>query len=202
MPRTATPQRPTDPRSHILDTAQRLIAANGFAGVGLNEILSSAGVPKGSFYHWFSSKESFGADLLNHYFAKYMAELEDMLGPQQLPPRQRLEAYWRFWRENQVGDDPDGRCLAVKLGAEVSDISEDMRLALQAGTSSIIARLARVVEEGLKDGSIASGQTAEELAETLYQLWLGASIMSKITRGPGAFDAALVATDRLLSGSR
>ena len=199
MARTANIQRSTDARSHILDTAQRLIAANGFSGVGLNEILLNAGVPKGSFYHWFASKELFGADLLNHYFSKYLADLDDMLSAGQIPPRQRLAAYWAFWRENQVGNDPDGKCLAVKLGAEVSDISEDMRLALKMGTSSIINRLARVVEEGQADGSIQNGQAAGELAETLYQLWLGASIMSKITRDPAPFDTAFITTDHLLS---
>ncbi len=199
MARTANLERATDARSHILDTAQRLIAANGFSGVGLNEILLSAGVPKGSFYHWFASKEAFGADLLNHYFKKYLADLDDMLNVGQIPGRQRLAAYWRFWKENQIGDDPDGRCLAVKLGAEVSDISEDMRLALNIGTSSIINRLARVVEDGQADGSIQSGQAALELAETLYQLWLGASIMAKITRDPAPFDTAFLSTDHLLS---
>ncbi|TIV22147.1 MAG: TetR/AcrR family transcriptional regulator, partial [Mesorhizobium sp.] len=48
----AKSEKPTDVRSHILDTARRLIAARGFSGVGLNEILVGAGVPKGSFYHY------------------------------------------------------------------------------------------------------------------------------------------------------
>ena len=45
-------------RQHILETGQRIIAGKGFASVGLNEILTTAGVPKGSFYHYFDSKEA------------------------------------------------------------------------------------------------------------------------------------------------
>lgn len=199
MPAPAKSEKATDVRSHILDTAQRLIGARGFSGVGLNEILVAASVPKGSFYHYFASKEAFGRDLLDHYFGKYLAEVDMLLDDKRVPARERLGAYWKFWRRNQERNDPEGKCLAVKLGAEVSDISEDMRAALKHGTSAIIARLSRVVEQGLADGSINTSRLPHDLAETLYQLWLGASIMAKIARNGDPFDAALAATDKALT---
>ncbi|AHE52544.1 hypothetical protein NX02_03955 [Sphingomonas sanxanigenens DSM 19645 = NX02] len=194
-------ERATDVRSHILDTAQRLIGAGGFSGVGLNDILAAAGVPKGSFYHYFASKEAFGRDLLDHYFGKYLAEVDALLADERVPARERLGAYWQFWRQNQERDDPEGKCLAVKLGAEVSDISEGMRTALKHGTSAIIARLSRVVAQGQADGSIEASRPPGDLAESLYQLWLGASIMAKIARSGDPFDAALAATDQALTGT-
>lgn len=200
MPTTAKIEKPNDVKTHILDTAHRLVAARGFSAVGLNEILASAGVPKGSFYHYFGSKEAFGTDLLEYYFKGYLADLDAMLADESVPARDRLGAYWRFWRDNQEQDDPEGKCLAVKLGAEVSDISEDMRLALKNGTSAIVSRLSRVVKQGLADGSIETARNPYDVAETLYQLWLGASIMTKIARNPAPFDAALAATDQILLG--
>lgn len=193
-------QKITDVKFHILDTAQRLIAERGFSGVGLSEILIGAGVPKGSFYHYFKSKEAFGTELLDYYFRQYLAELDALLANERVPARERLTAYWRFWRDNQEREDPEGKCLAVKLGAEVSDISEGMRVALKNGTSAIISRLSRVVKQGLADGSIDSTRNPYDIAETLYQLWLGASIMTKIARSPAPFDAAMTATDQILSG--
>jgi TetR/AcrR family transcriptional repressor of nem operon len=95
----ATVSKPTDVKSHILDTAQRLVATRGFSGVGLNEILAKAGVPKGSFYHYFASKETFGSDLLDHYFKKYLIELDRLFADGRVSARKRLDAYWRFWRE-------------------------------------------------------------------------------------------------------
>lgn len=53
-----------DVRQHILDTAKPIMLRKGFSAVGLNEILQAAGVPKGSFYHYFGSKEAFGEALL------------------------------------------------------------------------------------------------------------------------------------------
>ena len=198
MANVALKDKNMDVRSRILDDAQRLIAARGFTGVGLSEILKSAGVPKGSFYHWFASKEAFGTDLLKYYFDNYLRELDEMLFDENMTARERLANYWRFWRDNQESNDLEGKCLAVKLGAEVSDISADMRNVLRAGTAAIIGRIARVLKEGFEDGSILTTVDAEELAQTLYQIWLGASLMTKITRNSAPFDAALKATDQIL----
>ncbi|MFX5521805.1 TetR/AcrR family transcriptional regulator, partial [Acinetobacter baumannii] len=87
--------------------------------VGLNEILQAAGVPKGSFYHYFGSKEAFGEALLESYFADYLTHLEQMLVRGQGDHGQRLLRYWTEWQNAQDADDPEGKCLAVKLGAEV-----------------------------------------------------------------------------------
>ena len=90
--------------------------------------------------------------------------------------------------------------LAVKLGAEVSDMSEDMRLALKVGTAAIVARLSRVLKEGAADGSIAISGGANTTAQTLYQLWMGASVIFKISHDRGAFANANAATERILAG--
>ncbi len=53
-------------RQHILDTSFELLLCKSFVGVGLQEILKACDVPKGSFYHYFASKEAFGCALLEH----------------------------------------------------------------------------------------------------------------------------------------
>ena len=187
-------------KSHILDTAQRIVGTKGFSAVGLNEILATADVPKGSFYYYFASKEAFGTALLEHYFASYFSGMEKYLSAPGRSARARLVAYWTFWREKQECGDPEGKCLAVKLGAEVSDISEEMRLALKNGTSEIISRIARVIKEGKSDGSIPIIASPKAAAHALYELWMGASVMSKISHERAAFNTALAATERILSG--
>lgn len=192
--------RPNTTRIQILDTAQRIVGTKGFSAVGLNELLAAAGVPKGSFYHYFASKEAFGEALLEHYFDTYLAEIEEFLCAEGQSAKNRFLAYLKFWRDNQERQDPDGKCLAVKLGAEVSDMSEDMRLALKNGTSAIISRLARVIKEGKTDGSVTTATNAAITANTIYELWMGASVMFKITHDRGTFNRAVAATNRILSG--
>ena len=87
----------------------------------------------------------------------------------------------------------------VKLGAEVCDLSEDMRGVLEEGTALIIQRIKRCVEQGMADCSITSTQDAETLAESLYQLWLGASLLVKVRNTTAAFDTALMTSERLLA---
>ena len=185
-------------RQHILDTAMPILLGKGFSAVGLNEILAAAGVPKGSFYHYFGSKEAFGEALLTSYFADYVERLDDLLVRQPGTAAERLMRYWDDWRATQCADDPAGKCLAVKLGAEVCDLSEPMRMALQHGTGQIVARLAACIEAGHDDGSLAHASDAAGTAATLYELWLGATLLEKIRRDGRPLEAAMVTTRRLL----
>ena len=63
----------------MLDVGRRIMAGKGFSAVGLNEVLAAAGVPKGSFYHYFASKDAFGEALLESYFEQYLAEIDETL---------------------------------------------------------------------------------------------------------------------------
>ncbi|ELQ07102.1 TetR family transcriptional regulator [Pseudomonas fluorescens BRIP34879] len=182
----------------ILDSAQPLIGAKGFSAVGLNEILQAAGVPKGSFYHYFSSKDAFGVVLLDTYFDNYVHGMQQLFSQPELSRHNTLMRYWQAWIDNQTGCTDSGKCLAVKLGAEVSDLSEPMRLALQRGTSRTIEVLAEAIRGVVEDGSLAIEQSPEGLARRLYALWLGTSVMSKITRTAAPFTEALSLTQQLL----
>lgn len=183
-----------DVKSHILDSGRRIIAAKGFEGVGLNEILRAAGIPKGSFYHYFPSKEGYGRALLERYVANHLERIESVLGAEDVPARERLMRYWSGWANLQCSDRIDEKCLVVKLSAEVADLSDEMRQALRDGTNRVIARLARCMAAGVADGSLPADLVPEACAERLYMLWLGASLLTKLRREPSAIDAALAET--------
>jgi TetR/AcrR family transcriptional repressor of nem operon len=190
---------PIDVREHILEVGQRIMAGKGFSAVGLNEILSTANVPKGSFYHYFGSKDAFGEALLDTYFSAYHAEMDALLTRTDVPAATSLMQYFESWQANQSFLDCQGKCLAVKLAAEVVDLSEAMRLAMRQGTAGIIVRMASALERGAADGSLKFDGSASEMADVLYQQWLGASLMVKITRTTMPFEAAMVVTRRLLN---
>ncbi|AUB75489.1 TetR/AcrR family transcriptional regulator [Pseudomonas paraversuta] len=192
-------KKPTqDMRQHIIDVAKSLMTHKGYTAVGLMEVLKAAGVPKGSFYHYFRSKEEFGQALLEEYFQEYIGRVDVVMAAQGTGA-ERLLGYLRYWAKTQAFDHPEEKCLVVKLGAEVCDLSEDMRGVLEEGTALIIQRIKRCVEQGMADGSITSTQDAETLAESLYQLWLGASLLVKVRNTTAAFDTALMTSERLLA---
>ncbi|MFP2905826.1 TetR/AcrR family transcriptional regulator [Pyxidicoccus sp. 3LFB2] len=191
-------------RQHILDVARPLMLGKGFTAVGLTELLAAAQIPKGSFYYYFESKEAFGDALLSSYFSGQQAHLDALL-ERPGTTAERLMSYWQYWLDSQTSNDPNARCLAVKLSAEVCDLSEDMRATLERGIQGIIQRLAQCIEAGKADGSLPVAQGAKVLATTLYQTWLGASLLAKVTRNREPLDTAMTSTRHLLNlpgGSR
>lgn len=186
-----------DTRQHILDTGHRIIAGKGFSGVGLNEVLKTADVPKGSFYHYFKSKEQFGQALLEDYFRDYLATMGQQLGDRSTPASSRLMVYWQQWLDNYCGPCNDQQCLVVKLSAEVSDLSESMRIILRDGTDQIIDRISDCLDAGVADGSLTP-LDARSTATMLYQLWLGASLLAKLHRNNQPLEQAMVETRKLL----
>jgi TetR/AcrR family transcriptional repressor of nem operon len=190
---------PPDTRRQILDTARTIMAGKGFSAVGLSEILLAAGVPKGSFYHWFSSKEQFGEALLKRHFEEYLQQVDASLcAPGQSAP-ERLLACFGQWHATQSSDDPKLRCLVVKLSAEVCDLSEPMRAALELGTTQVLSQLERCLRDGIAAGELTSCPAPREVARQLYQLWLGATLLARIQRSTESLDQALTQTRRWIS---
>lgn len=192
------PIKDTDTRQSILDTAQRIMARKGFAALGLNELLAEAGVPKGSFYHYFASKDAFGEALMKSYFDAYFANFDRISSEPRKNSADRLMTYWQGFYDLQRSDECQGRCLVVKLGAEVSDLSESMRVALVEGTAEILRRIEGLITQGLADGSLSIDDAPRDAAEALYDAWLGASVMAKINRSPGPLDRAMTVTRQRL----
>lgn len=188
-----------DTRQTILDTAERLMVQKGYSAVGLTEVLTAAGVPKGSFYHYFNSRDAFGEAMLQNYFADYLANMNRIIASPGVSPAGQLMNYWRQFYDKQTVDDCQGRCLVVKLAAEVSDLSEPMRLILRQGTAGILDRLERMLAAGVEDGSVSLQVTPAAAANTLYGAWVGASILAKINRSPEHLDSVMAYTRQMLN---
>ena len=187
-----------DTRQSILDTAQRIVAQKGFAAVGLNEVLAEAGVPKGSFYYYFTSKDAFGEAMMQSYFDDYLTTMDRIIADTDKSSAEHLMRYWQNFYETQIVDDCQGRCLVVKLGAEVSDLSETMRMAMKVGTAAIVDRVEQMIISGVADGSVSVDASPRATAEALYDTWLGASVMAKIHRSPDYLDRAMTLTRQTL----
>jgi TetR/AcrR family transcriptional regulator, transcriptional repressor for nem operon len=192
-------------RRHILDAGHQIIAVKGFAGVGLSEILSAAEIPKGSFYHYFESKEQYGCALIEQYCSDYLHGLNQILrppldaSPAPTSARERLMHYWRQWVDTQSGCDVKGKCLVVKLSAEVADLSDDMRLLLCEGTKQVMTQLADGIADGIADGSLQSSLDPGKTSQMLYQMWLGASLLAKLQRDRGPLENAMEITSSVLT---
>ncbi|MBY6162833.1 TetR/AcrR family transcriptional regulator [Mameliella alba] len=184
-------------RDMILERGQALMLTSGFAGLGLSTLLKAAGVPKGSFYHWFDSKEDFGRAAIEAYSEGYLDRLDVLLtGPG--TGADKLDRFFSAWLTNAAQAGLAERCLVVKLGAEVSDLSEPMRVAMDRGVAQFVARLAGLLTQGAEDGSLRSLDDPLAEARRLYATLLGAAILTRISRDDSALrDATQEARARL-----
>ncbi len=189
-----------DARNHILDCGQSIILRKGFAGTGLNEILGAADVPKGSFYHYFHSKEQFGCALFERYVAATERGMALVFAPDGRSGRDRALAYLHAWLGEVDGRCWADRCLMVKLAAEVADVSEAMRGILGAAIDRRIGWLADVLGQGLVDGSLPAGLPPRETAQMLHHIGLGAAMLNRLRDDRSALDEALASMRRLLGG--
>ncbi|ALF60644.1 TetR/AcrR family transcriptional regulator [Psychrobacter urativorans] len=170
-------------KAHLLTTGYKLIAQKGFTAVGIKQILDTAGIPKGSFYHYFASKEAFGEAIISHYFIQYKQRL-DIIGSQNVSAQQKLYDYFQNWYDTQQNGCDHEKCLVVKLSAEVADMSEPMRKVLYAGYQQTITWLATQIKAGWADNSVPhlDNVAAESMAKRWYFAWLGASLIAKISQ--------------------
>ncbi|MDF7808199.1 TetR/AcrR family transcriptional regulator [Pontiellaceae bacterium B12219] len=173
-------------KERILEAAEELMLEKSFHAVGLKQLLDAVKVPKGSFYHYFESKEQFGAELLRHYMEEGSAFKRSQLFCRDLEPDplKRLFAYLDGsvdFIENNPGKYP---CLAVKLASEVSDLSEAMRKELVAGFRNWVDIYRIVLDEAIEAGFLPKDYNAASEAELIQDHWAGAAQRSVTFRSP------------------
>ncbi|WP_341269677.1 TetR/AcrR family transcriptional regulator [Morganella morganii] len=188
-----------DTREHLLATGERLCLQRGFTGMGLSELLKTARVPKGSFYHYFRSKELFGVVMLERYYEDYLERLTGHFEYGAGNYRDRFLAYYGDILKNACQHSHIQGCLTVKLSAEVCDLSEDMNAAMDKGVSKVIALLAQSLENGKKEKSLTFERDAQHTAQVLYSLWLGANLQAKISRSTAPLESALAHVETLIT---
>lgn len=169
-------------RERLLEAGAQAIAAKSFNACGLAEILSAAGVPKGSFYHYFDSKEDFGVALIEKESAEYFEQLRGMLGDRKHPPLARLRAVFEHGRDECLSHGPERQCLIPKLALETSQLSETVHAAVKCAYDQWTALLAGVIREAQAAGEIARRHDPERLAKALVMLWEGATLRMQIDR--------------------
>ena len=115
-------------REKILTEGLRVVHERGFAGAGVRDIVRAAGVPQGSFTNHFASKEAFGLEIIDLYFARGRDVMRATLLDDSQPPLQRLAAYIDSQKDRQSQNGMRNGCLFGNFAAEASDNSEGIRL--------------------------------------------------------------------------
>jgi TetR/AcrR family transcriptional repressor of nem operon len=120
-----------------------------------------------------------------------MLTLDEQLNDKSRPAVERLLNYFDNWKVSQCSDTTVDKCMVVKLSGEVTDLSESMRLALKQGTQRVIKRIANLVQEAIDNGEVTLTDDAQTVAEEMYCLWVGATLLTKVNHTPAALEVAM-----------
>ncbi len=179
------------------ETKQRLIAAGlrlmlerGYNAMGMQELLSQTGVPKGSFYHHFASKEDFALQVIDAYVAKVHQLLDSTLEDGRLLPLQRARCFFEGVREAYAAEGYLG-CFLGALGQELSGASAVFRRKIEKCIGAIAERLAVCLEEARTRGDLPVTTDTRQMADVLVDAWEGAALRTRLVRTGGPLDGFL-----------
>ncbi|MDZ8118895.1 TetR/AcrR family transcriptional regulator [Pontiella agarivorans] len=164
-------------RERILEAAEALMLEHSFHAVGLKQLLDAVKVPKGSFYHYFESKEQFGIEMMKHYMAEASAHKRSFMLNRAKEPDALKRLFQYLEGSIAFMDKHPGRfpCLAVKLGNEVSEISEGMREELMKGFNDWISIYQEVLDDAVAAGQLPKDFDTAAEASLIQDHWAGAA---------------------------
>jgi len=172
----------SDTKTALLKAGTCIIREKGYNHTGIKEVLQSTGVPKGSFYHYFDSKEDFGLQIIENEAIAHDQFLEQYLGNEALTPLTRLRCYFEAKCEEFGSLQCREGCLLGNLGQELADQNEIFRSRLQEIFARWRQRFAECLKQAQEAGEISSSFDVRELAEYCLSSWEGAILQMKITK--------------------
>jgi len=158
------------------------MARQGFNSTGIDAVLKRAKVPKGSFYHYFSSKQEFGLNVLDHFADGINRIFTSFLTDESATPLTRMKncvdsLVARFEENNcSIG------CIAANLGQEMADQSEEFREKLADIFRSWIRHFEQCLSEARDAGEIRKDLSPAYAAECFLSGFEGALLVSKVMK--------------------
>jgi TetR/AcrR family transcriptional regulator, transcriptional repressor for nem operon len=171
-------------REKLLTEGLRVVHQHGFAGASVRDIVQAAGVPQGSFTNHFASKEAFGLQVVDLYFARARETMRETLLNDALPPLQRLGAYIDTGKDRLNRDGMRNGCLFGNFTAEASDHSEAIRNRLVEVFAEVQRNIAYCLRAAVQAGELPAGFDCEEVAAFVVFSLQGANLLAKAHRSP------------------
>lgn len=170
----------TETRDTIIEAGREIISQHGFGTTGINAVLDAAGVPKGSFYYYFSSKNDFGLAVIDAFAREYSERLDRILGDESRTPLARLAAYFDAGIADMEACSCTAGCLAGNLGQELAATSEIFRARLDRVFGDWETRIADCLRTAAGAGELGQEVDPDETAGFILAGWEGAILRAKV----------------------
>lgn len=181
-------------RDRLIQAGAELIAEHGYNATGINTVLKATGIPKGSFYHYFSSKEDFGLAVIDDFAEAFDVKLASSLRDESMPPLERLRRYFASVRDEIASHACSRGCLIGNLGQELSSQNDAFRARLDQVFRGWERNFVACLVAARAAGEIDAGLDPEVVGSFILVGWEGAILRAKMARSVEpmeAFEAVL-----------
>jgi TetR/AcrR family transcriptional repressor of nem operon len=189
-----------DKRDLILAKGAHLMTRRGYHGTGVLEIVQAAGIPKGSFYHYFASKEDFAVQALEHLYEPRLLRYAAALTEPAYSPRERILKFYgdlvgHFSRQEK----PEHHCFIGSLSFEMADDCVPIAQQVERILERSVAILAQCLTASRQAGELPPHTDCAALAEFIANAWEGALMRMKVRGSAASLDVFLNQLERLLA---
>jgi TetR/AcrR family transcriptional regulator, transcriptional repressor for nem operon len=171
-----------DTRGELIAAGMQLFAIQGYNATGLDAVLKRAAAPKGSFYHFFGSKEEFGLAVIEEFSGRFLARLDVLLSDPALTPLNRLRNFLERGEAQLAQHQCTVGCLIGDLGQELAASNEPLRARLEKIMSSWRERFATCISEAQQAGELPASFDPHLIAGFILSGWEGAVLSAKVMR--------------------
>lgn len=173
-----------DTKTDLIRVGMELIGSQGYTATGIGAVLAQAGVPKGSFYHHFESKEDFGLAIIEAFTERFLARLEVFLADETLTPLNRLRVFLEKGLAQLESHQFTTGCLVGDLAQELAAQNERLRARLDAVLRSWSERFAACLRQAQQAGELPASLDPDMIAGLILSGWEGTVLRSKVMKSP------------------
>lgn len=172
----------TNKREQLIEVGSHAIVQRGYNAASINDILTAAGVPKGSFYYYFASKEDFGLAIIDDFAARYQQRISNFLEDERYSPLTRLRNYFVSKIADMKTCECTDGCLIGNLAQELSAQNELFRDRLNQIFRSWEQCFAQCLTAAVAAGELEERGNLEQLAQFILSSWEGAILQAKVAK--------------------
>lgn len=180
-----------DTRALLIRGGVELLTQQGVSATVIDDVLKRVKVPKGSFYHYFESKDAFVSAAIEAYAGYFARKLNRHFQSQALPPLARITAFVDEACEGVEKHDFTRGCLVGNLGQEVGCLGPVLRERLEEIFRDWEQSLAQCLQAAIVAGELAQGADCASLAHAFWIGWEGAVLRARLARNTGPMRAFL-----------
>lgn len=208
----------TDDRSYIIQMSKRedkkeqllqlglaIMQEQGFNGTSVKDIVEAAGVPKGSFYTYFDSKEAFALEAIDCVANQNYQLASEYLCDTRMPPLTRLTNFFQQNADAACDGEFKVGCFMGNMCQEMADSNDTIRIAAKQALATLTNMIAEVLEEfelaahQPGNSAAATGTSATLTAQFILNAWQGTLLRMKAEKSRQPLDTFLTMLPKIVA---